>query len=215
MLSRPKEAAWRLLARSRLKAHWLLKLIGMPGFLAVFFLGYFLVLNFPGSSPVEMPVTALDRLVGFHPGALVLYVSLWIYVFIPPSLMGDRSELIGYALFAAGLALAGLAVFLLWPTSVPVFAIDWKRYEGFAYLKSVDRSGNACPSLHVAFAVFSAFAIGRLLRQIGAPRVLRVLNWCWCAGIAFSTLATKQHVAVDLAAGAILGAAAACARSRR
>ena len=140
MLSRPKEAAWRLLARSRLKAHWLLKLIGMPGFLAVFFLGYFLVLNFPGSSPVEMPVTALDRLVGFHPGALVLYVSLWIYVFIPPSLMGDRSELIGYALFAAGLALAGLAVFLLWPTSVPVFAIDWKRYEGFAYLKSVDQS---------------------------------------------------------------------------
>jgi membrane-associated phospholipid phosphatase len=69
----------------------------------------------------------------------------------------------------------------------------------------VDASGNACPCLHVAFAVLTGLWLEWLLKQMGAPRVLRVLNACWCGLIAYSTLATKQHVAVDLAAGALLG----------
>jgi len=207
MISRGQETAWASLGR-RLKAHWLLKLVGIPGFMAVFFVGYFLVLNFPVFPITQMPMTALDRLIGFHPGALALYLSLWIYISIPPSLMDDTSEIIGYASVAGGLSLVGLALFFFWPTAVPHFDIDWARYGGFGPLKSVDLSGNACPSLHVAFAVFSAFSIGRLLIQMGAPGALRVLNGCWCAGILLSTLATKQHVVLDLAAGAILGGAA-------
>jgi len=73
----------------------------------------------------------------------------------------------------------------------------------------VDAAGNACPSLHVATAVFSAMWINRQLIEVGAPRIVRVFNWAWCIGIAYSTLATKQHVAVDMVAGAILGMFAA------
>jgi membrane-associated phospholipid phosphatase len=33
----------------------------------------------------------------------------------------------------------------------------------------------------------------------------RILNGLWCLAIIYSTLATKQHVALDAAAGAVLG----------
>ncbi len=69
-----------------------------------------------------------------------------------------------------------------------------------------DASGNACPSLHVAFAVFTAVWFGHLLRQMKAGGLARSLNWLWCAGILYSTIATRQHVALDVLAGAVLGA---------
>jgi membrane-associated phospholipid phosphatase len=45
----------------------------------------------------------------------------------------------------------------------------------------------------------------RLLRQMGAGRVARGLNWLWCLAIGYSTIATRQHVSLDAAAGAALG----------
>jgi membrane-associated phospholipid phosphatase len=51
--------------------------------------------------------------------------------------------------------------------------------------------------------------LNRQLFEVGAPRIVRVFNWAWCVGIAYSTLATKQHVAVDMVAGVILGMSAA------
>jgi membrane-associated phospholipid phosphatase len=182
----------------RLASHWRLKLGWIPAFMAAFFASYFLVLNHPLVRVTTMPATALDFLVGFHPGALALYVSLWIYVLVPPALMDDTAEL-------AVFALAGLAIFIVWPTAVPHWEIDWSRYAAFARLKTVDAAGNACPSLHAAFAVFSAVWIGRVLRRMQAPVLLRAVSVCWCAGILYSTIATRQHVAVDLFAGAALG----------
>ncbi len=76
-------------------------------------------------------------------------------------------------------------------------------------MKSVDAAGNACPSLHVAFAIFTALWLARLLREVMAPLAVRLFNAGWCAAIIYSTLATKQHVAVDVFAGTTLGAGAA------
>jgi len=73
---------------------------------------------------------------------------------------------------------------------------------------------NACPSLHVAFAVFAAAGLARELRAIGAARWLRALSILWCVGIVYSTLATRQHVVLDVVAGALLGALVALAHSR-
>ncbi len=204
-----QEISWLRRVASRLAAHWRLKLVWTPIFMAAFFLAYFLVLNHPLVRVTTMPVTALDLLIGFHPGSLALYVSLWVYVLLPSALMDDTAELAVFALAAIALAAAGLAVFLVWPTAVPHWDIDWSLYPALAHLKSADASGNACPSLHAAFAVFSAAWIGRLLRRLRVPLAWRAVNVAWCAGILYSTVATRQHVAVDLAAGAVLGAVAA------
>ncbi|HEX3729616.1 MAG TPA: phosphatase PAP2 family protein, partial [Opitutaceae bacterium] len=83
------------------------------------------------------------------------------------------------------------------------------------WLKSVDASDNACPSLHAAFALFSAIWLHRILRRVGAPHPLKLLNGLWCAGILYSAMALKQHVAVDILAGAALGAFMALPRGRR
>ena len=42
------------------------------------------------------------------------------------------------------------------------------------------------------------------LRHLGLGWMLQLLNIAWCVGIAYSTLATKQHVALDVFAGTAL-----------
>lgn len=200
---------WHLQIFTRMKSHFFLKAFGITLFMWVFFTGYFYLLKNPIFPVTMMPLTALDVAVGFKPATLFLYVSLWLYVTLPPALQATRRELIYYGLAVGGLCVAGLACFLFWPTAVPAANIDWEQSYGFSILKGVDAAGNACPSLHVATAVFSAMWLNRLLLEVGAPRIVRVFNWVWCVAIAYSTLATKQHVAVDMLAGAILGMFAA------
>lgn len=177
--------------------------------MTAFFTGYFYLLKNPAFPVTIMPLTILDNAIGFKPDALYLYASLWLYVSLPPALQATRRELFYYGWAVGSLCVVGLACFLFWPTVVPVANIDWEHNFGFSILKGLDVAGNACPSLHVATAVFSAVWLNRLLIEVSAPRIVRICNWVWCMGIAYSTLATKQHVAVDMIAGAILGMFAA------
>lgn len=194
---------------SRLAAQWRLKLWSIPTFAGIFFAGYFLLLKFPVFAVTEMPLTALDHLVPLQPGALLAYISLWIYVPLVPGLMVETREILGFYRTAGLLCLVGFGIFFFWPTAVPSSGQDWSGHPAFAHLKATDDTGNACPSLHVAFAVFCAGLLHRQLRNVPMTNLLRGLSWLWCVGIAYSTLATRQHVAIDVLAGAILGGAGA------
>lgn len=205
---------WRPQIAWRIRTLWPLKATATPLGIGAFFVAYFWVLHHPLAAVTIMPLTALDHWVSFVPRALPLYASLWLYVSLAAALVKDRRELLSFSLGCLALSLLGLGIFLVWPTALPEFEIAWSRHTAFAFLKSVDATGNACPSLHVAFAVFAAFWLARLLRDIGAPRGLHVVNGLWCLGIVYSTLAVRQHVAVDALAGAALGAAVAAANLR-
>ena len=200
---------WYRLIAAALTQHKLLKGIGTPLFIALFFGAYFYVLKNPIYPTTVMPLTWLDQMIGFQPQAMSLYVSLWVYVSLPPALLAARHELYRYGMAMGTICLVGLFVFFFWPTTVPAADIDWARYPGVDFLKNVDAAGNAFPSLHVATAFFSGFWLDHLLRRFGAPRWSQLFNWLWCIGIIYSTLATRQHVAVDVWAGLALGAAAA------
>ncbi len=193
---------------------WPVKMAGTTLGMVAFFVIYFWVLNHPFQPVTLMPLTAVDRAIGFQAWALPLYLSLWFYVSLAPSLVIDRRELVSYGVAWVVLSALGLGVFLFWPTAVPPSDIDWLQHPSFAFLKSADAPGNACPSLHVAFAVFSAVWFGRLLRQMKAGRAWLVLNWLWCLGILYSTVAVRQHVSLDVLAGAVLGALVAAAHLR-
>jgi membrane-associated phospholipid phosphatase len=177
------------------------------GFTLVFFSAYIYLLKNPASHVLIMPLTALDQWVGFEPLALPVYFSLWVYVSLPPMFMLTRRELVRYGGWIGSLCLLALGIFYVWPSAVPPASIDWAQYPGVAFLKGVDAAGNACPSLHVATAVFSAFWLHWLLPTVGQGRRTRLFNAFWCVAITYSTMATKQHVAVDVMAGAALGAA--------
>lgn len=152
-----------------------------------------------------MPLTVVDEVMGFWPGALPLYLSLWIYLLLPLALLRDRAQLLIYGRAVVGIAIIGIGTFLVRPTAVPVSAVDWSLYPSIGFLKTVDAAGNACPSLHVAFAAFSAVWLHRILREMRARGGWRIASALWCVGIVYSTLATKQHVFWDVLAGLALG----------
>jgi membrane-associated phospholipid phosphatase len=190
-------------------------MIGTTLGMTFFFMAYFWVLRHPFGSPLVMPLTSVDRWIGFSAAALPLYLSLWLYVSLAPALLNTRRELFFIGLAALVTSAAGLGIFLIWPTTIPPSAIDWSAHSAFAFLKTVDASGNACPSLHVAFALLAAIWIGRVLRQTGAGLLPRVFNWLWCVGIFYSTVATGQHVALDVLAGTALGGVVALISVKR
>ena len=192
-----------------------LKGFGTTLYIGVFFAAYFYLLKNPVYSITVMPFTWLDKLIGFQPLAMPLYISLWVYVSLPPALLATRRELYAYAQAMTATCIAALTIFYFWPTAVPPAEIDWALYPGVGFLKNMDASGNAFPSLHVATAVFSGVWLHHLLRRFGGPQWVLMLNWMWCIGIIYSTLATRQHVAVDMWGGLVLGALAAGLSLRR
>lgn len=202
-----RQASWLAQAIVRIRPHWLLRTLGTLVGMAAFMTVYFWLLKHPVFPVTVMPMTGIDRWITFQSWSIVLYGSLWIYISLVPMLLPTRRELMPYLRSVTLLSLAGFTVFFFWPTAVPAAGIDWALYPSVAFLKSVDAAGNACPSLHVGFAVLTALWLDRLLKQIGAPAIMRALNVFWCAGIMYSTLATKQHVAIDVGSGALLGLA--------
>jgi hypothetical protein len=203
--SRTPHSGWLQECGHRLKLFWPVKLIGTTLGMTLFFIGYLQVLKHPRVAPTVMPVTSIDQWIGFSPAALPLYLSLWIYVSLAPALGNSRRELVDYGVTATILSAIGLGLFFLWPTVVPARDADWSQHPGFAFLQTVDASGNACPSLHVAFAILSAAWIHHTLGKTGAGRWPHISNWLWCLGIIYSTIAVRQHVTYDLVGGAALG----------
>jgi hypothetical protein len=192
----------------RIRRHLLLKFLGISAFMWVFFIAYFHLLRHPARAVFVMPLTALDRAIPFQPMAFAVYVSLWFYVGIPPGLMLSLREALVYGLWVGGLCLTGLAFFYWLPTAVPArdIALGLSDHSGMALLQGVDAAGNACPSLHVATATFTAIWLHHLLRVTGAGALPFWINALWLLGIVYSTLATRQHVALDVLAGVLLAA---------
>lgn len=203
----PPLSPWTAEIGYRMRKLLWLKVLGTTAVTSAFFIGYFYVLRNPVFPVVVMPETALDRWIGFQPEALFIYLSLWFYIGVGPGLQRGFWELVVYGLWLMAMSLTGLLLFYLWPTAVPPLGFDASGYPGFALLQGVDAAGNACPSLHVATAMFTAIRIEQVLRDAIAPRWLRAGNALWFIAIAWSTLAVKQHVALDALAGAALGIA--------
>nr|MDP2191269.1 phosphatase PAP2 family protein [Rhodoferax sp.] len=200
-----QKTPWYRQAAEVIPKHLILKSIGTTVFISLFFVAYFHVLRYPASPPTVMPVIWLDRLISFEPLALPVYLSLWLYVALLPAFFATRPELYRYGLAMTLMCVFGLSVFYFWPTAAPAPDIDWTQYPAIDFLKSIDASGNALPSLHVATAFFSGVWFHHLLRRFEGPLWIHVFNWAWCIAITYSTLAVRQHVAVDVGAGLVLG----------
>jgi peptidoglycan-N-acetylglucosamine deacetylase len=204
----PPAFSLRALHRRACVDTWL-KALGTAVGMSAFFVGYFALLRAPAFPVLVMPRTWLDHALPFQPWALLPYASLWLNIALVPAFLVDRGQLWSFAFGCLGLSLAGYAVFYFLPTAIPAPDIDWNLYPAFLFLKNTDLAGNACPSLHVAFAVFTALWFERILPSLGGGRVARAANLLWAALIAYSTLGTRQHVALDVYWGGALGAWAA------
>jgi membrane-associated phospholipid phosphatase len=180
-------------------------LVGTTIFNGLFFLGYFYVQRHPAYAPTTMPVTTFDLMIPFQPYALLAYVSLWIYVGVGPGLQRSLNDFAAYGVWMSALCIAGLTIFYFWPTQTPPLVLDPSTLPAFALLHQADKTGNACPSMHVAISIFTLGRVDEVLRSTRSPTWSRLLNAAWFLVITYSTLAVKQHVALDDAGGALLG----------
>lgn len=196
---------WLGTLAARIGRHTWLKGVGTTVGMTVFFVAYFALLRHPVFPVTVVPTTWIDDLIPFHPLWLPAYLSLWVYVSLAPAVLAERREVWRFAAEAAALSAVGLLIFLIWPTTLAPFATADPLHPSIAFLKEVDAGGNACPSLHVAFAVFTAGWFYRILRNVGAGAGAQLGNLLWAGAIIYSTLATKQHVLLDVIAGAALG----------
>lgn len=196
---------WYVQALVRIRTLFFLKAIGTTVFMYLFFRGYFAILNYPLTPPATMPLTPVDHWIPFTTAALPAYVSLWVYVSLPAALATDFKALVRIGFWWAVMCLFCLGVFWLWPTAVPQLPAEVMQYPEMALLRGVDPGGNACPSLHVASAVFAAFWLNRIWLAIGAPSAVRWLSVLHCIVILWSTVAIGQHVVLDVLAGLVVG----------
>jgi hypothetical protein len=201
----PRRADLRNL-RVRLLSYWRFKALAGGAISVGFFAAYFILQHVHVFAVHVMPVGPIDEMIGFHPGFTILYVSLWPYMSIVPWLTDDLVQLLRYAKVLCAICLIGLIIFLIWPTAIvrPIGNTD----PLFRFLIRFDGTVNACPSLHVTFAVFSALCISDFLCGLRIAASARIVSGLWCAGIVYATLATKQHVFVDVLAAIPLGSAA-------
>jgi membrane-associated phospholipid phosphatase len=196
---------WKTEFMRRIMRLWFIKAAGTALFLVVFFQLYFALLRFPSSAVIEMPTIWLDGAIPFWPPAFYIYASLWVYTALVPALQASFKELVVYGFGIGGVCITGLSFFYLLPTKVPFNALEQSTESSLAILRKIDLSGNACPSLHVATAIFTGMCLHQLFLKIHVPKWLRITNLAWCGLIIYSTLAIKQHVVWDVVAGLALG----------
>jgi len=195
----------------RVRTLFVLKMLANLSGIAAFFYAYFWIMRHPLSAATVIPVTWIDDLVPFSPQSFFLYASLWVYVALGSLFTKDGRELAAWAAACFSMIIVGLGIFMALPTKVPDFAVDWSQYPSLAFLKGVDASGNALPSLHAAFAVFTAVVLHGQLTAVRAPRAVLACSVLWCLGIVYSAMATRQHLALDIIAGAVLAGAVSIA----
>lgn len=188
------------------RRHFWIKLVGhslaIPAFLAV----YLLVGANPMFPVTVMPTLAIDRWAPLLPWSVWIYFSLWVYICLPAIFMPSKRELWLYFLGALLMAVVGLTIFVFWPTATPHHLKDWTGYPAtLTFMKAEELSRNACPSLHVSYAVWTALWLHHLLRRAGAGKRWLIGNIVWAVVIIISTMTTKQHVIIDLFAGSLFG----------
>lgn len=192
---------WPQLLWRRARRHWLLKMTGTLVGIGVFFALYFWIMDMTAPRATQVPMTVLDDWIGVNQWAVIPYGSLWVYVSLAPALAADVDALLDYLAGAAAIVGLAFLVYLAFPTVTPSVDINWTALPWLQFLKSTDAGGNAFPSLHVAFALYTAHVMSKQLHSVRAPLWPRGLNWCWCGIIVYSTLATRQHVVLDLVGG--------------
>ena len=196
---------WYTRGAERLMHLWFFKATGTAAFMGIFFYSYFAVLHSPIGAVTLMPLTWADDWIAFWPPAFYLYASLWVYTALVPALQPSLLRLVAYGCGIGSLCLSALVIFSFFPTAVPYEFSSWFTDPSLSLLRSLDQAGNACPSLHVATAVFTAMAMNQLLRDLEAPPWVQQASWLWCGLIVYSTMAIKQHVLWDVLAGVVLG----------
>ena len=148
----------------------------------------------------------LDEQIPFLPWTLIIYWGCYLF-WLVNYVIGCRQEqeeafrFLGADLFSK---LICLVFFLVFPTTNTRPIIEghsiWE--EGMRLLYQMDAADNLLPSIHCLASWLSFIAVRKNER---IPKWYRAASFLMAASVCISTLTTKQHVLIDVAAGVALG----------
>ncbi len=196
--------------RARLGAQLGAKLRLFAGLTLGICVPYFTLQRFSLGAPFTPPASALDAAIPFAPSWVWAYASLFALVPLSALLSTTLAEVSAFARALVWLCAPSFLAFALFPSVGPRPA-EAQGAATLGWLIAVDTPGNAFPSLHAGLTVLCLLHARRVCGASLAP-AQRALwdagSLGWGAAIAYGALASKQHWAVDLAAGGVLGALA-------
>lgn len=152
-----------------------------------------------GATDLPSVLTPWDERLPFWPSFAVLYLSVTPFLCLPLVVLPDR---IGLKVLAVTLMVeiaVGALIFVTFPVADPHFP-SGPHPAPLRFADMINLDLNNLPSLHVALTVTTFLAIRSSLGRAQVPVAL------WAALIVLSTLVTRQHDLVSVAAGVILAA---------
>jgi len=168
----------------------------------IFCAGYFAIEYHPLRPSVRLRPTLIDQAVPFLPRWVLVYQSL--YVLLAAGWLAETGDqLRRYTTGFFILMAVGFTCFLLWPVAGPRPQEIITADPLYRLVVRYDTPLNSFPSLHMALATYSACVAVAVTPA--RRRLLTILLAAWVALIGYATLATKQHYAVDLPPGILLG----------
>lgn len=188
---------------ARFQAQWRLKLVLTATMNALFWGGYG-YLGRHASFPLHVPpLTWIDRVIPFQPAFWSwVYLSEFLLAAILPWLIDTREGLLRYASGVAVMTVVSFGVFWLLPVASP--RPNQTIVAGaMGFIAAADGRFNAFPSLHAAFLAYLALLAHRLWPR--ASWAATAGGVVWAGAILYATIATRQHYALDLVAGAAVG----------
>jgi membrane-associated phospholipid phosphatase len=194
---------------SRARANWRLKAALSAVVVVCFCAPYFALQHVALSPPRSLPLSAVDRAIGFDPRWIWAYQSVYLLLTTVPWILLNASDLPRYARGVLQVSGLGFAFFLLLPVRGPRPDVEAADFM-FRLLQWYDRPLNCMPSLHAALSVYTVLFAGDATRGCMTPSARRFVlsaGWLWIGLIAYAAVATKQHYAIDLPAGALLAGA--------
>lgn len=150
-----------------------------------------------------VPALALDDRIPLQPAWVFVYGSLYLFLILLPVFVVRQEKVLRRTVFAyLAVWISAYVVFFVYPTVAPrpddIVAGDGFPVWGLRLLYSLDPPHNCFPSLHVAHSFVSALSSYRVHRRLGVAASVSAL------AVALSTLFTKQHYILDVAAGIVL-----------
>lgn len=188
----------------RLAALWPSKLRWTVALSVVFWTPYLFLSRHAFFPLHKLPTLWIDQRIQFQPVAWVwVYLSAYPLTALVAWLITAHRELRRFGVGLMTLSAASFVIFMLFPVASPRPArMDASPF--FVFVAAIDGPLNSFPSLHAGVVAY-ACAAARRLTLPSANRGWTLLFSGWAALILYSTLATKQHYALDLLAGGILG----------
>lgn len=173
---------------------------------AVGYLIFCVVYTIAGATPFReatiLSPSDIDRLIPLITSTVWIYMAQFLFLLFSVLAL-KKTEAISRALYAMAVASAlSFAVFFVYPTTITREMVVSEGLTGllFGFLYRIDSSANCFPSLHVSLAWIAAAGVYEEHKKKG------FVAFFVAALISLSTLTTKQHYFIDVAAGLALAA---------